>query len=316
MAEKDWKRVLKADPTEWLLGEDNPPVRYYTMVDLLDMEPSDPEAQKTRSQIAECELVREIFSQQKERTFWERKDNFHAPHYTASVWQLTLLSDLGFTVKDERILNGVEQVLSFQNDNGSFPGHNPQRCDVGAFDIGFIARFMVKFGMSSDPRLSKIYEWMMKSQFPDGGWGGIEKVRKGQRTSCFASTVNVLWGMAQCKDFVGSSAVKRAADFLSNVGPQKEFSYPQFWQFWADDLKIADILSCLGFTLKDEALRTRVNTVLELQGKDGYWREIRGTYPTKPKNCAALRKLFPQKGMSSKWITLNAMRLMKRLYNK
>ena len=33
----DWKSLLKADPTDWLLENDNPSVRYFTMTDILDI---------------------------------------------------------------------------------------------------------------------------------------------------------------------------------------------------------------------------------------------------------------------------------------
>jgi hypothetical protein len=44
----DWKSVLKADPTRWLLEEDNPSVRYFTLRDILERPERDPET-ATRS---------------------------------------------------------------------------------------------------------------------------------------------------------------------------------------------------------------------------------------------------------------------------
>jgi len=32
----DWRAALKADPTNWLLEEENPSVRYFTLKDILD----------------------------------------------------------------------------------------------------------------------------------------------------------------------------------------------------------------------------------------------------------------------------------------
>ena len=32
----NWKSILKADQTNWLLEDDNPSVRYFTLVDLLN----------------------------------------------------------------------------------------------------------------------------------------------------------------------------------------------------------------------------------------------------------------------------------------
>ena len=38
---RDWKHKLKADPTEWLLELENSPVRYWTLVDILNRPPDD-----------------------------------------------------------------------------------------------------------------------------------------------------------------------------------------------------------------------------------------------------------------------------------
>ncbi len=47
----NWKSQLKADPTEWLLEEDNPSVRYLTLVDILEKPAGDPEVKKARADI-------------------------------------------------------------------------------------------------------------------------------------------------------------------------------------------------------------------------------------------------------------------------
>jgi hypothetical protein len=46
----DWKSVLKADPTDWLLSEGEPWVRYRTLVDLLDRPEEDPEVIEARKE--------------------------------------------------------------------------------------------------------------------------------------------------------------------------------------------------------------------------------------------------------------------------
>jgi hypothetical protein len=38
-----WLSELKAEPTEWLLEPSNPSVRYWTLLDILDRKPNDPD---------------------------------------------------------------------------------------------------------------------------------------------------------------------------------------------------------------------------------------------------------------------------------
>ncbi len=44
----DWRDMLNADPTDWLLGEDNPSVCYFTLTELLGRAPDDPEVTAAR----------------------------------------------------------------------------------------------------------------------------------------------------------------------------------------------------------------------------------------------------------------------------
>jgi hypothetical protein len=59
-----WKAVLKADPTNWLLEEENPSVRYFTMKDILDKPENDVAVQKARQGIMETGMAREILFRQ------------------------------------------------------------------------------------------------------------------------------------------------------------------------------------------------------------------------------------------------------------
>ena len=39
----DWKSVLKADPTKWLMEPNNPSVRYFALTELLEKPETEPE---------------------------------------------------------------------------------------------------------------------------------------------------------------------------------------------------------------------------------------------------------------------------------
>jgi len=67
----DWKTFLRADPTCWLLEEDNPSVRYFTLIDILEKPENDPEVIRAKMEIMEKGVVPEILAKQKNKGFWE-----------------------------------------------------------------------------------------------------------------------------------------------------------------------------------------------------------------------------------------------------
>jgi hypothetical protein len=316
---QDWEDILKADPTEWLMEDDNPVVRYWGLRDLVDASPSEVEAARQRA--SESDVVQEVFRQQKPEGHWENPDNMHAPHYTSTVYQLTLLGDLGLTADDERIVRGVETVLKTQRDDGGFPGHDPGNCAYGPYDIGLIIRFMHQFGMGDDPRLELMYDWIEKNQMSGGGWVGVKTSCNPVPGGCLNGTANVMWGMAAAGNFVGTQVAQRGIEFLtravaSNPEYSRELSYPQFWNFWIDDIKLAEICLNLGFNAEEDPLKGWLDSVLESQENDGRWLERQGPYPEGHSNCKRMRKLFPKKDEPSKWVTARAMTVMKKALAK
>ena len=271
MARKeDWKGVLKGDPTGWLLEEENPVVRYWVLRDLIGAPEEEVEA--ARQQVLRSEVVQEVFRQQKPEGHWENSDNMHAPHYTSTVYQLTLLGDLGPTTDDERIVNGVETMLKTQRDDGGFPGHDPHRCAYGPYDIGLIIRFMHQFGLGDDPRVVRMYEWIEKHQMPEGGWVGVKGKCKPIPGGCLNGTANVLWGLATTGKFVGTKVAQKGIEFLakaitsSDPDYGRQLSYPQFWNFWIDDIKLAEICLELGVSADEEPLKGCLENILALPG--------------------------------------------------
>jgi len=57
-----WKSKLKADSIDWLLEEDNPSIRYWTLKDLLDKSETEPEVAEAKGKICESKEVKMIFS--------------------------------------------------------------------------------------------------------------------------------------------------------------------------------------------------------------------------------------------------------------
>jgi hypothetical protein len=68
---------LKADPTEWLLGEDNASVRYFTLTDVLEKSENDPDVKKSRKAIMQTGAVARILAKQKSDGYWGVAENFY-----------------------------------------------------------------------------------------------------------------------------------------------------------------------------------------------------------------------------------------------
>src|SRR3989304_1733874 len=61
---ENWRKHLNGDPLPWLLDPENPSVRYWTLVDILDRPAGDLEVQETRATIAHRPFVKELFALQ------------------------------------------------------------------------------------------------------------------------------------------------------------------------------------------------------------------------------------------------------------
>src|SRR2546428_13609124 len=94
---------------DWLLGEDQPSVRYHTLVDLLERNEDDPEVKAAHSTIPRVGWAHDLLRTQKPKGYWEAHEprtvrewvNFlRFPLYNSSIWKGIVLSDLGLTATD------------------------------------------------------------------------------------------------------------------------------------------------------------------------------------------------------------------------
>lgn len=91
-----WLRYLKADPTDWLLEESNPSVRYFTLIDLLGESPKAPAVRRARQRIMQDGVVPRILAKQHAGGHWEKPENFYmCTKYRGTVWTLIVLASLG-----------------------------------------------------------------------------------------------------------------------------------------------------------------------------------------------------------------------------
>jgi len=333
----DWRSILRADPTQWLLEEDNPSVRYFTLTDILESSERDPEVEETRREIMKTGAVPRILSKQKNAGNWEAPENFYIrSKYKGTVWQLIILAELGADGKDQRIRKACEFILENSQDRAS-GGFSYLRAETGGgwhngvlpCLTGNMVWSLIRFGYLEDPRVQRGINWIVAYQrFDDGieeapeGWPYDKRERCWGKHSCHMGVVKALKALTEIpvnersedvNETIGKGVeymlkhhIYRRSHDLSRVSKPSwlQFGFPLMWQ--TDVLEILGILTKLGS--KDKRMQEAVDLVISKQDDYGRWK-LESTFNGR------LQVNIEQKGKPSKWITLNALRVLKRFYS-
>jgi hypothetical protein len=234
-----------------------------------------------------------------------------------------MLADFGFTKTDRRIARACEYVFSTQLPSGGF-GWDPS---THAFDChtAIITESLVKLGFLEDSRLQKAYDWLVKRRRLDGGFwckdtGQIGGPRM-REPSCAMASMFVLGALAQNPELRNGETARNGVDFLfecwknrgkvryaghdSQVGRDWEkLKYP-FTDYKI--LKFLDVLSQFEYAKQKLRKSEMINVLLSKQGDMGRF--------TSESIVKVWRDFdFGQKEKPSRWITLLAWRIVKRIY--
>jgi hypothetical protein len=94
---------------DWLLREDNPPVRYLTLTNLLKKPVKDPEVLLAKSRLMDYDVTQGILQHGEE--FWNRDERAYWK-YTGKYWQLIFLGQFLANGEDSRIAEGAKDILT------------------------------------------------------------------------------------------------------------------------------------------------------------------------------------------------------------
>lgn len=329
----DWKAVLKGDATAWLLENDNPSVRYFTLRDLLALPESDREVRKAKAQIMEAGIVPAILARQRPEGAWEEPGRFYRAKYSGTVWQLIILAELGADGRDSRVKKACEYILSHSQDleSGGFSQSTAVRAGGGRHGevipclTGNMVWSLIRFGYLDDPRLQRGIAWLTTYQrFDDGegeapsGWPYDKYEMCWGKHTCHMGVVKALKALAEIPEGQRSTEVRetieKGAEFLlihhvhkrshnlrrlAKPGWQK-FGFPLMYQ--TDVLEILGILTKLGY--RDERMQEAIDLLISKQDENGRWK-LENTFNGK------FQVDIERMGEPSKWITLNALRVLK-----
>ncbi|MFQ5759126.1 MAG: nitrogen fixation protein NifH [Candidatus Bathyarchaeia archaeon] len=350
---RDWKSVLKADPTDWLLERENPSVRYFTLRDILGHSDKDPEVVRAKAAIRSYKTLSKIFERQKPEGYWESAEQPYHPKYKSTYWQIMILGQLGLDKGDERVRRACEYIFQFQLKDGGFTtfkeegakreylwvrkrilerGKKPPPFKAWAEEkireyemsclTGNVAAALIRLGYASDDRVKRALKWLVEVQNEDGGWlCPYWKAHIRDKHGCFMGTITPLDAFselpAECRTPEIEAAIKRGVEFLLMHRLFKadhhqfrvikeawlKFSFPCFFY---DILRGLSVVTKLGYVW-DERIDDALEILLQKQNADGRW--ILESTPS-----GRMQTNLEQKEKPSKWITLNALRVMKRVY--
>jgi hypothetical protein len=304
---------------DWLLQEDQPAVRFFALTELLGRDASDPEVKQAYSGISKRGWGHDILNLQKQTGNWESRGSLYRPKYTATNWRALVLSDLGLTAQNPKIRKTVNL---FFRDWLSLPSmeniFNDEVCVVGN-----TARMLARFGYADDYRVRKLFDRLIEDQKEDGGW------------HCFKSNKGTIDGWEAMAAFAAvpkskrsrrmQTTIEKGAEFYlerklflegkNKYAPWFRFHYPTHYYY--DILVGLDFITRLGYS-QDKRLKPALRILKQKRQADGSWMIDKihpdlGRNPNyylgrKPKRFAIEEPRKP-----SKWITLTALRVLKRL---
>ncbi len=117
-------------------------------------------------------FINEIINRQNDNggAFWSRKDgDIHAPFGFSTIDTLSVLGEIGYSIKDhETIKDAVDFIFTYQTSEGSFK-YAPKSSKLPCLTARIIAS-LGRLQITNDNRLEKTYQWLLNTQWNDGGW--------------------------------------------------------------------------------------------------------------------------------------------------
>ncbi len=346
------KIISDKEIINWLLEKDNPSIRYFTLRDLLDKRENNLELEETKSAIPDSKIISKILSKQKPQGYWEDPENPYFPKYESSYWQIMILGHLGIDITNKRVKNACEHIFKFQLDEGGFTSE-PEKLALRKYNsavergrkmpsrnewissyvfeqqlsclTGNIVAALIRLGYKNDYRVNKALNWLVKIQNKDGGWlCPYWKAHIKDKHGCFYGTIGAMEGFSEVPERNLTREMKktigRGAEFLLVHHLFKtdhhnyriihrgwlKFGFPWFYRYHI--LRGLDVLTKLGYS-GDKRLNDAVQILLQKRCSDRKW--ILESSPT-----GRMQANIETVGKPSKWITLIALKVLKRIYKQ
>ena len=335
-------KISENESLPWLLEVDleNPGVRYFALIELLDRSLEDEEVVAARQAVMHSGPAPKILKAQCPEGYWVEPGPGYYPKYTGTVWQIIFLAQLGADGCDSRVSSGCEYIL--EHSRSAYGGLSADGKPGGMIHClqGNLAAALMDLGWWGDVRLGTAADWLARSITgediapADQREAPVRYYRSGNSAPGFACSANnhlpCAWGAVKAllalskvpetdRTPVMQTAIDMGVEFLLGRDPAMadypmgyaakpsrswfQFGYPI--GYVTDVLQNLEVLTALGYG-NDPRLAPALNLLLSKQDHQGRW-NLEYTY--NGKTWANVE----QKGQPSKWVTLRALRALKRV---
>jgi hypothetical protein len=312
-----WPDYLYDDPTDWLLEEDNPSVRYLTLRTIMEQPEDHREAVAAKQSIMRSGPAPAILAAQHDDGYWVKPGTGYRPKYQGTVWQLMFLAHLAADGSDGRVGKACEYVLTHSRDkNGAFSVTGVPSAAIECLNGNLVHAFY-RLGRGGDERVQgavqQLCALISRRHF---------QCQANDRLPCAWGAVKALLAFSAIPKEERSDEVKAAidegADFLLSRNlavadyPYRErinsnwfkFGFPL--SYGSNVLEALQVLAELGYGARP-VLTDALRLTLSKQDSLGRWKmetSLNG------KMWADIEA----KGKPSKWVTLQAVQMLKRVF--
>lgn len=299
---------------EWLLEDDNPSVRFYTLIDIIGekLQPSDTFyyedlIQKTGSAAA-------ILSLRNPSGMWNEGNFTYNPLYGASYWQLYFLSLLGITKNSPGIEKAVGlMVKDMQAPNGAFPSAGRYSGNPICLQ-GITLEMLLRFGYFDAPFTQKLIDFLTDLVFRNDfrckhrqqmkcPWGIAKIVKALNNIPSKSRSENILKTINKATKFLLSHDIVEA-----NYPRKKEksrqwslFGFPRGFQ--SDILEISQTLVDAGCNKQNANLKNALKYIHDKKLDGWKWKM---EFSLNGRMLVDIEK----KNKPSKWITYFALKTL------
>jgi hypothetical protein len=201
-------KIVSDGTIQWLLGADNPPVRYLTLVHLLGRDPESSEVRDAKSHLMDYGVTREILAHGAE--FWHPEGNTFSKSYQkyrGRFWQMIFLGQFLAEGHDPRIAPGVELILEARE----FADKRGMQCLTAN-----ILCAAMRLGFADHPIVPDEVELLARRIVEDGG---VACVAMGYSLleQCYMCIPKLIFCFAEIPEDERSESVRAAIELLTKT---------------------------------------------------------------------------------------------------
>jgi hypothetical protein len=317
-------------PIEWLL-EGEPWVEYRTRLDLLDQFEENPQVRSARLALLINAQVQNLLA---ELSLWP--GTVISSHKSAGqpFHKLTFIADLGLKAGDPGMDAIIARILKHQSAEGPFQlstnipvhfgGTGQDQSAWALCDAPLIVYALAKFGLTDDPRVKAATNHLV-GLVRDNGWPCVVSKELGKfrgpgrkNDPCPFATLAMLKALSIMEEWRDSSECHTGAETLLNLWSESTTQHPYMFFMgtdfrklkvplvWYDLIHVLDVLSRFPWLKGDARLADMLEVLESKADQQGHFR-LESIW-TSWKDWE-----FGQKKESSRWLTLMAWRIFRRV---